>query len=165
MRKALFILALCASPAAAQIDNPGMTSAAVQAMMPPVCSNIPPINTLTGAVGVGTPCTPPSDRTTILDVQTGNTTLAANCTFSISFARTFSSSLPFVYAAVVETGSNQMPCKIQTRSSTGATGICAQAQGTVLTLAIVTTGLTLLPFGTTCVAGTPVMFVGKEPSQ
>ena len=148
-------------------NNAVTTSAlsAVQATIPPACATAPSGDTLNGSVGSGAACTPKQDSTRPTAVQAGNTTLLANCSFAITFARAFTSSTPFVYAAVVDTGSNQMPCKIQTRSSTGATGVCNGAQSTVLSLSIVTSGLTVLPFGTSCTAGTPVMFVGREPSQ
>ena len=158
-------LALLAVPASAQIDNPGATQADITAALPPICAAVPPKDSLTGDIGIQPQCTPRVDRTAIVDVQTGNTTLAANCQFSFAFARAFTSSQPFVYAAVVDGTNAQMPCKIQSRSTTTVSGVCNAAQNTVLNLSIVTTGLTLLPFGTTCTAGTPVMVVGKEPTQ
>jgi len=138
---------------------------AVQAAIPPVCSTAPAKDTLNGSVGTAAGCTPLSDNTRPTAVQAGNTTLLANCTFTITFSRAFTSAVPFVYAAVVDSSGNQMPCKIQTRSAQTETGVCAPAQSTALSLSIVTTGLTLTPFGTTCTAGTPVMFVGREPTQ
>lgn len=186
------LLVLAASPAYAQLSNPGggaapdlsgyatvgqvqdASSAAASAQslatsaltaIPPACVVAPTGDTLNGTVGNGTPCTPPVNNTRPTAVQAGNTTLAADCSFSISFARAFTSSVPFVYAAVVNASGGVMPCTVSSRSSTTAAGKCQGAQPTVLSLSLVTTGLTLLPFGTSCTAGTPVMFVGREPTQ
>lgn len=161
VKRLLILFALVSAPAHAQINNPGVTAGD----LPPTCATVPPTDTLTGSVGASTPCTPRTDRTAILDVQAGDTLLAANCTFSMTFARAFSNATPFVYAAVVDSGGAQMPCKVQSRSSTVVSGICNGAQSTVLNLSIVTTGLTLLPFGTTCTAGTPVMVIGRNATQ
>jgi len=152
-----------AAQSAAQAAQAQASAAA--AAIPPVCSMAPARDTLNGSVGAATACTPLSDNTRPTAVQAGNTTLAANCTFTITFARAFTSATPFVYAAVVDSSGNQMPCKIQSRSTQTETGVCAPANSTALNLSIVTTGLTLTPFGTTCTAGTPVMFVGREPTQ
>lgn len=148
-----------------EVQAAASAASAAQAAIPPVCSTIPPKDTLTGSIGSALACTPRSDRTALLDVQTGNTTLGADCSFSFTFARSFTSASPFVYAAVVNSSSTQMPCKIQARSATGASGTCAPAQTVALNLAAVTAGLNVAPFGTTCTAGTPVMFVGREPTQ
>jgi hypothetical protein len=142
-----------------------LASKADASAIPPVCSTPPSADTLNGTAGSGAQCTPRGDNTRPTAVQAGNTTLAADCTFTVTFARSFTSATPFVYAAVVDTAGNQMPCKTKTRSSAGFTGVCQGSQNTVLSLSIVTSGLTLLPFGTTCTAGTPVMFVGREPTQ
>lgn len=138
---------------------------AAQASIPGVCT-VPPANgTLTGAVGTATPCTSRPDGNAQTPVQGGNTTLAANCAWSITFARAFVSSVPLVWASVVDSTGAQMPCKVQTRSSTTATGVCAPAQSTVLNLSIVTSGLSLNPFSAICTAGIPVMVGGREPTQ
>jgi hypothetical protein len=167
---------LCASPIAAQVAYPPTTVdtsnlatasdlAAIIAAQPPVCSTATPKPAAAGTAGSGTACTPRVDRAAGVDVQANNTTLLANCSFTIAFPRSFVSAVPFVYAAVVDTGGAQMPCKIQSRSATGASGICNGAQSTVLSLSVVTSGLTVLPFGTTCTAGTAVMWVAREPTQ
>ncbi|WP_311271074.1 hypothetical protein [Sphingobium sp. WCS2017Hpa-17] len=181
MRYLLFLTAIVASPAFGQVAYPpadtsnlatksevqaaSSAASAAQAAIPPACPVAPSGDTLNGTIGSGVNCTPKQDSTRPTSVQAGNTTLAANCTFSVSLARAFTSTSPFAYAAVVDTANNQMPCKIQTRSATAFTGICNAAQNTVLSLSVVTTGLTLLPFGTTCTAGTAVMWVAREPTQ
>lgn len=175
MRVVAALLLLVASSAGAQIVSPLnpptidtsalATKAEMQAAIPSKCTSIPPKDTLTGSVGTGEACIPALDRTALLDVQSGNTTLAANCTFTITFARTFTSPVPFIYAAVVDASGNQMPCKMQTRTSGGGTGICSPSQSALLNLSAVTAGFTFNPFATTCTAGTAVMFVGREPTQ
>lgn len=108
----------------------------------------------------------PSDAAPKLDIQSANTTLATDCTWSVTFGQTFTSSSPIVHASVIVASPTQpIPCIVGTRSATGATGKCFPAQNTVLTLSIVTTGLTLAPFATTCTNGMPVMVVGREPTQ
>lgn len=163
--QSLDAISQAAADAQAKAKAASDAAAAAQAAIPPVCTTTPAGDTLNGTVGNSTACTPPANNTRPTAVQSGNTTLAADCTFSITFARSFTSSTPFIYAAVVDNTNTQMPCKIKTRSSSGGTGVCAQAQSTVLSLSIVTSGITLLPFGSTCTAGTPVMFVGREPTQ
>lgn len=171
MRYLLFAAALLANPVLAQVAYPpadvsGLaTKAEVTAAVPPACPVAPSGDTLNGSIGTGVNCTPKQDSTRPTSVQAGNTTLLANCTFSVTLARAFTSSSPFAYAAVVDTANNQMPCKVQTRSATSFTGICNAAQNTVLSLSVVTTGVTVLPFGTTCTAGTPVMWVAREATQ
>ena len=100
------------------------------AAVPPICTSTPSKDTLNGSVGSASACTPLGDNTRPTAVQAGNTILAANCTFTISFARAFTSATPFVYAAVVDSSGNQMPCKIQTRTTQVETGVCAPANAT-----------------------------------
>lgn len=168
----LFLALLWAFPVQAQIsgiqpDLSGVNNAisAVQANIPPVCSTVPAADTLLGTNGTASACTPKQDNTRPTAVQAGNTTLLADCTFSITFTRAFTSATPFVYAAVVDNTGTQMPCKIKTRSTTGATGVCNPAQSTALTTAIIALGLNVVPFATVCTAGTVVTFVGREPTQ
>lgn len=167
MKFLALLLTLVAVPVSAQVVYPpaDVSGLAAKTDIPPVCATAPSGDTLNGTVGNAPACTPPANSTRPTAVQAGNTTLAANCSFSITFSRSFTSSSPFVYAAVVDSSGSQMPCKIQTRSATGATGICNAAQSTLLSLSIVTTGLSVLPFSATCTAGTAVMFVGREPTQ
>lgn len=173
---ALAIALIVGTPAIAQLVNPAVpidTSAfatkdditGVQSTIAPACATAPANGTLAGAVGTAPICTPHADANAQTPVQAGNTTLAANCTWSISFARSFVSSVPLVWASVIDSSGTQMPCKVQTRSSTAATGICAPAQATVLNLSIVTSGLSLSPFASTCTAGLAVMVGGREPTQ
>lgn len=160
-----------AQSAQTQAANAVATANGAQAAIPPACTTAPSADTLNGTVGSSPVCTPSATNTRPTAVQAGNVTggLLANCTFSVTFARSFISSVPFVYSAVVDTSANQMPCKAQTRSATGFTGICSPAQTSLLTINALTsaalTGINLSPFGSLCTAGTPVTWVAREPTQ
>lgn len=159
------------SSAATQAQQEAATAlqqaSAAQAAVPPVCISVPTIDTLSGTVGTSTPCTPPANNTRPTSVQAANTTLNADCSWAVTFARAFTSSTPIIYASVVlPSGATQpVPCFATVRSSTTNSGKCFPGQTTLLNLSIVTSGLSLNAFGSICTAGTAVMVVGREPTQ
>lgn len=171
--RALALLAALSSPAAAQTvagqDLSAISAKATAALaaIPPVCTTAPASDTLSGTAGSATACTPHMDATRPTPVQAVNTTLNADCTWSVTFSRAFTSSAPVIHASVaLPTGATQpVPCFPMARSATAASGKCFPGQTTLLSLSIVTTGLTLNAFGNTCTAGLPVMVVGREPTQ
>jgi hypothetical protein len=155
------LLALLPAPVAAQVSYPPSSVdtsnlatkpdvAAVQAAIPPVCSTAPAKDTLNGSVGSAAPCTPAPDNTRPTAVQRANTSLAADCTWSVAFSRAFTSSTPIVHASIILAAATMpMPCIVLARSTTAANGKCFPAQTSLLNLSIITAGLTLAPFGTT----------------
>lgn len=178
--RALALLIVLSSPVAAQTvagqdltaisqaaQNAQTQAAAALAAVPPVCSTAPASDSLNGTVGTSAACTPRLDATRPTPVQTVNTTLNADCTWSVTFARSFTSSVPIVHAGVAlpSNATQPIPCFPMARSSTAASGKCFPGQTTVLSLSIVTTGLTLNAFGSSCTAGLPIMVVGREPTQ
>lgn len=154
------VLALLATAAYAQ--SMGMSSL----LGPPTpYSGIPAGHSTNGTAGTANTYVP-SDAAPKLDIQSANTTLATDCTWSVTFGQTFTSSSPIVHASVIQASPTQpIPCIVGTRSSTAANGKCFPAQNTLLNLSIITAGLTLAPFASTCTNGTPVMVVGREPTQ
>lgn len=148
---------------------PLATNSALTAMgatIPAACSTISPMDTLNGAVGSSTPCTPRSDNSRPTAVQAANAALDAACNWTVTFARSTVSSSPVVHANVVQASPTMpIPCIVSSRSATAAAGKCFPAQTTTLNLSIITAGLNLAPFGSTCTAGMPVMIVVRDPSQ
>lgn len=175
MRLVLISLAVCAlsSPAMAQQAGPGPGApysdanaiAAVTPLIPTASGSVPAAPVLNGQTGSGLSFVPANGAQKLI-IQTANTTLGADCTWSVTFSQTFTSSSPIVHASVVLSSATQpIPCIVTSRSSAAQSGKCFPGQTTLLTLAIVTTGLTLSPFASTCSAGTAVMVIGREPTQ
>jgi len=152
--------------AAASYMTPTGVSSAITAATPSPCST-PAADTLLGSAGSATPCMARPDSTRPTPVQTINTTLNADCTWSVTFSCAFSTSTPIVHANVqLAAGATQpIPCAVISRSTTTQSGKCFPGQATLLSLAIVTSGLSLNPFSATCTAGTPVMVAAREPTQ
>lgn len=163
------ILALIVSPAYAQgIPVPAPINTALYALktsIPTPSTTVTSAPATNGAVGTSTQYVP-ADAAQKHTVQRANTTVDANCNWTVTFGQTFTSSSPVIHASVIVASPTQpMPCIVATRSSTVQTGKCFLSQTTVLSLSNVTAGFTLSPFGSTCTAGTPVMVVGAEPTQ
>lgn len=160
------------SPLRAQIGNSPPTdlsaqiAAAVSGALPSDCP-APSADTLSGSAGTSTHCLPHPDATRPTAVQAANTTLNADCTWSVTFSRAFSNTTPIIHAIpVLSAGATQpMPCFISSRSTTTQSGKCYPGKATLLNLSLITSGLTLSPFDTTCTAGTPLMIVGREATQ
>lgn len=174
MRITLFAAALLfAVPAHAQDStsslnapaSPSDVTAAIVAATPSPCTTPAP-DTLNGSAGAASTCMPRADAARPTPVQAANTTLAADCTWSVVFSRAFTTSSPIIHASVVlASPTSPVPCIVTSRSATTQAGKCFPGQTTSLNLSIVTAGLTLAPFGSTCVAGTAVMVVGREATQ
>jgi hypothetical protein len=153
-------------PCATGVTSFNGQTGAVVATIPTPASTIPNMGPLNGSTGTAATYVP-SDSHIPLPSQYINTTVAANCTWSVTFARTMTTSSPIVIAQLLlPSGATlPIPCQALARSATGASGLCFPAQTTTLNLSIITAGLNLSPFGTTCTAGTPVMVAASENTQ
>lgn len=139
---------------------------AMGATIPAACTTAPFMDSLNGVVGTSTPCSPHPDNSGPTAVQAANAALDAACNWAVTFARSTTSSSPVVHANVVQASPTMpIPCIVSSRSTTAAAGKCFPAQTTTLNLSIITAGLNLAPFGSTCTAGMPVMIVVRDPSQ
>lgn len=139
--------------------------AAITAATPAPCAT-PAADTLNGTAGVGLPCMSRPDATRPTAVQAGNVVTASDGTWAITFARPFSSALPYVHAEVVTPGA-ALPydCNVTTRSATGATGKCFQSTTTTLPGTLLAlSGLVVSPFSNTT-SGLSVMVIAREPTQ
>jgi len=152
--------------AASSYMTPTGVSAAITAATPSPCPT-PLADTLNGSAGTSPICMERPDSTRPTAVQAINTTVASNCSWSVTFSRVMTTNTPIVEAQLLlPSGSTlPIPCQALSRSSTGASGLCFPAQTTTLNLSIITAGLSLSPFGTTCTSGTPVMVLAREATQ
>ncbi len=152
------------------ITGPGVTSVngqtgSVSLTIPVPATTAQLMPTLNGTVGTSNQYQP-IDAAPISQVQTANTTLGTDCTWSVTFQRAFLTSTPIVHANVqLSAGATQpVPCAVISRSTTTQSGKCFPGQTATLNLSIVTAGLTLSPFASTCTT-MPVMVVAREPTQ
>ncbi len=138
---------------------------AVQAAMPAPCVATPLPDTLLGALGSGTPCSPRQDTARPTVVQAENVVTDASGNWSVTWAKPFVLPVPAVNPLPVNIGTLPILCNVQTRSTTGATGRCWQANtntlpGTVTALA----GLVLNAFQSGA-ANAAVMVIAREVTQ
>lgn len=134
------------------------------ASVPPACSQLFPVATPAGSVGSLSPCIPPSDATPITVVQKARVTTGSTGTWAITWATPFTSSTPVVNAIPINSGSEPVICNTTASTATAASGQCWTLTTTVLSLAIVTAGLTLNPSGNSA-AGITVQLIGGNPTQ
>ncbi len=144
------------------------TVASLQALattMPAPCVATPLPDTLLGALGSGTPCSPRQDTARPTVVQAANVITDASGNWSVTWAKPFVSPVPAVNPLPVNTGTLPILCNVQTRSTTGATGRCWQANTTTLpgTLTALT-GLVLNAFQSGA-ANAAVMVIAREVTQ
>src|SRR5690606_33605037 len=107
--------------------------------------------------GSGSVCSPRSDTVARAQMQNAATTTASDGTWSVTWARTMASQ-PIVQASSLENSQNAGNCKVKTRSTTGATGVCFVGA----TLTVLGVSVTLL---STSPAGVPVMVTAAEATQ
>ena len=152
-------------------DVQAAIASGIAAATPPDCTT-PLADTLLGSAGT-TKCMPHVSDTRPTAVQALNTTLNADCTWSGTFQRPFTSASPIVHAeAVLPAGSTQpMSCQPLSRSTTLQSGRCFQSQAstlaavTVVGVSVAVGSQTVNPTATTCTAGVPIMVWGREPTQ
>lgn len=170
MRRVLALLIWLPLAAQAQtVTQPAATPAAMSAVaatIPQPAATIP-----SGGVNGGTSGSaatyPRSDAAPKITVQGANTTVGTNCAWSVTFTQAFISSTPIVSAHPVMTAGAAQPmtCIVTSRSTTAQSGTCYQAQTTLLSLSIVTSGLTVLPFQASACTALPLMVIAREPTQ
>lgn len=99
-------------------------------------------------------------------VQSTNVVTDGAGNWTVTWGTNFQSSTPFIAArAVVPTGNNPINCEVVSRTAGSVSGWCRQNTPTLLSLAIVTTGLTLNAFGAIPSTGTTVMVLGRDTTQ
>lgn len=99
-------------------------------------------------------------------VQAANVVTDASGNWTVTWTSNFNSPTPFIAPLAVQpAGNNPINCATVSRTNNTATGWCRQSTPTLLTLAIVTTGLTLNPFQNIPSTGTTVMVVGRDTTQ
>ncbi len=149
--------ALQAQVAAA--PTPASVSSAIAAATPSLCPP-PASDTLNGTAGVATPCMPRQDAARPTAVQRANATTDSTGAFSLTWARTFSSTTPVVSVKPVLAAGTKGDCGFTTVSATMAAGSCWTYQSVVVSVL----GSTVSPIATAA-AGIRVMLVGGEPTQ
>lgn len=165
---ALLAIVLFSAPAAAQINNPsGVSQAALDAVaatVPTAATSLPPPEVVGGAVGTaGTyrPGTAVDQRIT----RATNCTLDATGSCSITWATALSANPTIVTTPINPPASQAIMCNTTATPTTTTAAIkCWTIQTTLLTLAIVTTGLTLAP-AATAPAGTVVQVIAIPNTQ
>ena len=131
--------------------------------MPQPSAAVPPAPAPTGAPGTGNTFTPANAIPPSLTRSTTATT-ASDGTFSVTWAVPLVSAKPVVNLMPLNTGSQPAICNPTAVSSTGLTGKCWSTQTTALTLALVTSGVTVNPTANTA-AGMQVFVFSREPTQ
>lgn len=155
------ILALLAAPVAAQINNPTDISGAIDAMF---ASTVPPTETVGGAAGSATTIRR-GDAVQPRITRATNCTLDATGSCSITWATALSSAPTIVTTPINPPASQAIMCNTTATPTTTAVSIkCWTIQTTLLSLAIVTTGLTLAP-AATAPAGTVVQVIAIPNTQ
>ncbi|MFF9549407.1 hypothetical protein [Methylobacterium fujisawaense] len=165
MRTILLALLLASPPALAAgpgASPPDLSAYATTAQLPSPCMAVPTADTLMGSAG-SAGCYVPKDASRPTSVQAANViTSATDGTWSVTWARPFTSAAPVVLPIPVNTGTLPLVCNVTARSATGATGKCWQSTTTTLSGTLI--GLLVNPFGSPA-ASAPVMIVGREPTQ
>ena len=137
--------------------------ATVQAQIPQPENSVPAGGVTGGAIG-GLLTYRRGDATPKHIVQSTNVTLGTDCTWTATFgAQPFTSASPVV--SVEPVSPNMIACQVTSRSTTTQSGKCFAAQTTLLSLSIVTTGLTVNPFQSTTCSAIPLMVIAREPTQ
>lgn len=165
MRTFLLALLLASVPALAAgpgASPPNLSAYATTAQIPAPCAAIPTADTLLGSTG-SAGCYVPKDASRPTSVQAANVvTSASDGSWSVTWARPFTSSAPVVLPIPINAGSLPLVCNVISRSATAATGKCWQSTTTTLSGTLV--GLLVNPFGSPA-ASAAVMIVGREPTQ
>jgi hypothetical protein len=149
-----------AAPAQEVSSSPGLNALVTAADIPPVCATAPAMDTLIGAVGVGSPCVHRQDASSPTVIQAKDTITASDATYAVTFDRPFTTSP--VYADARIYGQSQPYLCTVTATTTGATGKCFQLVATTLPLtATALLGLAISPFQ--AAAGSlPVRVVARQ---
>ena len=146
--------------------TPDQLNAAIIAGTPPGCP-APPLDTLNGTAGLQPLCMDRPDRAPPAAVQSGTIATDSSGNISVTFARPMLSSAPSINLVPQNSGGTNLPivCNWLTRSATGFTAGCWQAQTTTLggTLTAIL-GTVISPFKAGS-AGTAVTWFAREPTQ
>lgn len=98
-------------------------------------------------------------------VQATNVTTASDGTWAVTWKTPFNTSQPFVAAHYIGVATAQpVQCMLTSSTSTSASGKCYAGQSTLLSLSIVTTGITVLPFAVSS-GGIAVQVLGRDTTQ
>ena len=150
--------------------GPPVSAAQAAALMPQPSTSIPPGPTPSGAAGVA-PTYQPSDAIPPSLCRRTSTTTATDGTFAVTWKDSKGNPLPLIsnnpWAGVDPIwASASMPpiCWMITATAAAVTGKCVQTQTTTVTTALVTSGLTVNPFGGGA-AGLQVKVHACEPTQ
>jgi hypothetical protein len=140
------------------------TLATMQASIPVPASSVPPTEQVTPTVG--TPGTyRPYDAVQPRITRAGSCTLITGGTCTVTWATPFSVAPNVVLSPINTAGAQPMSCNPTSAPTTTSVAIkCWLEQTTTLSLAIVTTGLTLAP-AQVAPAGTVVQATGIPPTQ
>lgn len=144
------VLALVAGSASAQSVGTSTTAtppsmAQVQAIIPQPANVTPPSESTTPAVGAQSMRYALEDHVHQRISRAAVVTTDSNGAWTVTWSPALPAA-PAVLPIAVNAGTQPIICNVTTRTTTTAAGKCWLAQNTVLSLGLVTAGLTLLPF-------------------
>lgn len=132
--------------------------------LPQPCGTVPSPDTLNGTVGSGGCFTRPTDtRPTV--VQAATVTTNGSGVFTVTWAKTFATTNPFINAQPINpSGSQPYICNITSSTATAVTGQCWQTLTMTLpSIALSLLGLVLNPTGVA--ASISVRVAGRDLTQ
>lgn len=167
MRRLAILAALLISAAPwaaqAQLVNPGMTLDGVLSVMPQPNTAVPQAEAVGGAVGSALTYLR-SDVKTPRITRAATVTTIAGGTFSGTWATALSAA-PNIVLTPIATGGVAVTCELTAMPTTTAfAGRCWTSQSTLLSLSIVTAGLTVAPNAASA-AGISVQVLAIPPTQ
>ncbi|UMY16660.1 hypothetical protein MMB17_18535 [Methylobacterium organophilum] len=130
----------------------------IQSQVPSPCASVPTSDTLMGTVGSAN-CYVPRDASRPTVVQAGNVQTSVDGSWSVTWARPFSSSSPIVIALPVNGSTSPATCNVALRTASGASGRCWQSSA--VNLAAVNTIVTIFATAPTI----SLMVIAREPTQ
>ena len=119
---------LAAGPGA---SPPNLSAYATAAQVPEPCGAVPSADTLMGSTG-SAGCYVPKDASRPTSVQAANVMTDGSGAWSVTWARSFTSSAPVVNPLPVNAGTLPILCNVAARSATSASGKCWQSTSTTL---------------------------------
>jgi hypothetical protein len=144
---------------------PSLSGYALLSQVPQPCPDAPNPDTLSGAVGTGTPCAHRTDATRPTSLQAAIVTTDGTGAWTVTWAKAFNSPTPYINPQAINV-LGQMPytCNVATSTTTTASGKCWQAVTMTLpSLALNLLGLVLNPTG--AAASIQVRVAAREATQ
>lgn len=137
---------------------------ALQASMAQPCVLPPAPDTLLGTVGTSTACSRRSDSTRPTAVQAAAVVTDASGNWTVTFAKSFANA-PAVDPLPINTGSLPIMCNVVSRSVTGATGKCWQANTATLGGSLTALLNAVVNVFGNAAANTTVMVLARDMTQ